>query len=104
MPLIASIYLVLQVLFFFSYYMMVMNILTPDDNELSDKCINKQISLITFSYIDTWEAVQEDAVRVIELIAKPDSEFWTSNHLFHRFWYYVAALESLPKEDYKKFV
>lgn len=49
--------------------MRVMNILTPDDdNELLDKCINKQISLITFSYIDTWEAKQEDAVGVIELI------------------------------------
>lgn len=45
-----------------------MNILTPDDNELLDKCINQQISLIIFSYIDTWEAMQEDAVRVIELI------------------------------------
>lgn len=71
MPLIASIYLVLQVflVFFLSYYMRVMNILTPDDgNELLDKCSNKQISLITFSYIDTWEAMQEDAVRVIQLI------------------------------------
>lgn len=48
--------------------MRVMNILTPDDNELLDKCINQQISLIIFSYIDTWEAMQEDAVRVIELI------------------------------------
>lgn len=45
-----------------------MNILTPDDNELLDKCINQQISLIAFSYVDTWEAMQEDAVRVIELI------------------------------------
>lgn len=49
--------------------MRVMSILTPDDdNELLDKCSNKQISLITFSYIDTWAAMQEDAVRVIELI------------------------------------
>lgn len=36
--------------------MWVINILTPDDdNELLDKCMNKQISLITLSYIDTWK-------------------------------------------------
>lgn len=36
--------------------MRVINILTPDDdNELLDKCINKKISLITLSYIDTWK-------------------------------------------------
>jgi len=54
--------------------MRVINILTPDDdNELLDKCINKQISLITLAYVDIWEEVREGTVRV--QMAAPDSDF-----------------------------
>lgn len=37
-------------------------------------------------------------------MAKPDLEFWKLNNLFHRFWCYAAALESLLKEVYENFV
>lgn len=45
--------------------MNAINISTSDGNELLGRYINKQISVITLSYVDTWEEMQDGTVRVI---------------------------------------